>query len=89
MMKELGVGWATRHAMHFAVRRFGRSHWEEKARQKAAGALRIVPPEARPPEPSETWSEYRKAIEATNGNTVHVPIISPGFCSYTRADPKG
>jgi len=85
MMKDFDVSWSTRHLMHFAVRRFGRSHWDEASRDKAAGEIRIVPADARPPDPSETWPEYRRAVEANNGHPAHIPVISPGFCSYTRA----
>ncbi len=84
MMEDLGVPWATRHLMHVGVRWFGRSYWEEKAREKAAGIVRIVPLDAPPPGPLDTWPNYRRAIQGTNGHPVEAPIISPGFCSYTR-----
>jgi hypothetical protein len=85
MMEDLGVPWATRHLMHIAVRWFGRSRWDEATRMKAAGEIPIVPPGARPPEPDETWHAYRKAIQAANGHAAYTPVMSPGFCSYTRA----
>lgn len=82
MMEDLGVSWLTRRVMYWSVRWFGRSAWDQNTKWRMEGMPRIVPPNAREFEPSETWSHYREYLTTVNGHYSPPPRISPGFCSY-------
>lgn len=84
MMHDMGTSWITRRLMYWAVSLFGQSAWEENARQRAEGLIRVIPSEARPMEPYETWAQYRRYLSTLNGFESHHPVISSGFCWYPK-----
>jgi hypothetical protein len=84
MMKDLGVPWLTRHFMHFAVRRFGGSAWKENRQNREEGMPRVIPPQARAIEATETWIRYREYLRTMNGHSSPAPVVSKGFCSYPK-----
>ena len=89
MMEDLGVPWATRHLMHWGVRGFGRSTWEESRQSREGGMPRIIPAEARPIGPEETWGRYREYLETVDRHSAQIPVISKGFCSYPKMANNG
>jgi len=89
MMEDMGVPWLTRRFMHWSVRRFGGSAWKENSQNREAGVPRVIPPEARTIEPSETWSRYREYLTTMDGHSTRPPVISSGFCSYPKMANNG
>lgn len=84
MMEDMGVPWLTRRLMYWAVVLFGQKSWDENTRLRAQGMKKVIPPEARPREPFETWAEYRSYLSTLNGNRSGAPVISSGFCWYPK-----
>lgn len=63
-MKDLGVGWATRILIYWALRLFGWIAWRKNRREKAAKRLRVIEGQNWPTSATITWKEFRKELES-------------------------
>lgn len=63
-MKDLGVGWATRILIYWALRLFGWIAWRKNRREKAAKRLRVIEGQNWPTSATITWKEFRRELES-------------------------
>src|SRR5262245_3830974 len=80
-MKESDVSSSTQFFVYRGVRLGGESSWDENRTKRAAGELRIVPPEQAELPASVTWSDYRNLLQA-RGFSEPTPELSASFCLY-------
>jgi hypothetical protein len=91
-MKESNVGWFEENLIHAAVHAAGKSAWNNNAKERKAGLIRILPEAYRKPaDANEIWSVYRSSlfkqgvVEAPDppnssychdGDSTNVPVVS-------------
>jgi hypothetical protein len=80
-MTEMRVRRRDRAAMYEAVHVFGGSAWVSNARERSVGMPRVVPDSGvRPPEPLETWSQYRAYLYGAGIRPGPKAPIATAFC---------
>lgn len=79
-MTENFVGAVHRTALHQAVNVAGGFAWDDNAREREAGLLRILPPDRQQITARTVWPTYRQELAAAGiTDPVHAPI-SASFC---------
>jgi hypothetical protein len=89
MLRDVGTPRGTRRAMYIAVTNFGGRAWEENARLRAEGFVRVAPQQAREPWTYETRAQFQSYLQTLEYSGDSEPVVSPGFCTCTKPTKPG